>query len=565
MDSLEIISFNHDLLIDCGKKLGYSCHYAGVCYGFTMRWIEASLTNTQDCFHLRIQKIVSLYYFLNVYNIDSVETLDRSLFNSPEFCDIRAFYESLVLYQSPEDNFPLMGEKLSQIHMKKISKIASSDMIRACGGLITTEACRYQSVVFPSLEQNDFFKELELCIISSGYKAPVPFLISGAMGSGLHAIGLIFKPESKSWQWMDVNRFSAQNGKQNLDGFFSLLKDIGMNYFSMQPILPKQPEPGIDLDLCKDLIGRLNALTKIDPSANDLEKHAYLYLAVKNSHLNIVNDLLKQGINPNQLQPNNGGLAIFAAVQNRDLDIVEALLNAGANPNPDISIHGISPLYIATQDDHLGITEALLDKGANPNQSVQHNNGDTPLCMAAQKGNLEILEALLNEGADPNQATLNGLTPLLIAVQNRYISIVKTLLSHEALPNTTMTDDGCTPLMIAVQQRDLSIVEALLEDGANPNQEMCDGSTPFVVALQMGNIDVIQAFLNRKKIDTDETIRTGCLVYLLQSQEKRHFTMVEDVLPRKVNHVRLFYSKESNSLCEQSSKNDRKLAKRPRK
>jgi hypothetical protein len=131
--SLKINSFHGDL-IKCATKLGYPAEDKGICRGFTMRWIEAVITDSKDEFLTRAQKIIRLNGLLNRGN--TVEILiGNNIFSQDELLDIQAFYESLLLYQYSHLSTEILGKRISQEDAEDIGTIASSDKMREQGGL----------------------------------------------------------------------------------------------------------------------------------------------------------------------------------------------------------------------------------------------------------------------------------------------------------------------------------------------------------------------------------------------------------------------------------------------
>ena len=61
LEKAENSNLTHRNLIDCAIELGYSPDNDGICYGFSIRWIEASILGEQDLFNNRLQKIYKLF------------------------------------------------------------------------------------------------------------------------------------------------------------------------------------------------------------------------------------------------------------------------------------------------------------------------------------------------------------------------------------------------------------------------------------------------------------------------------------------------------------------------
>jgi len=121
-------------------------------------------------------------------------------------------------------------------------------------------------------------------------------------------------------------------------------------------------------------------------------------------------------------------LDFIGACMKGDIEMVNDLLKAGANPNQD-NRYGETPLYWASCYGYLGIAELLLKAGADPNQT--DDNGNTPLYWAVYGDNFEIAELLLKAGANHNQANNDGETPLHWAENNGRLETVKLLKSYK--------------------------------------------------------------------------------------------------------------------------------------
>jgi ankyrin repeat protein len=66
---------------------------------------------------------------------------------------------------------------------------------------------------------------------------------------------------------------------------------------------------------------------------------------------------------------------LFKAAQDGDLDKVNDLLKEGANPNAT-KFDGATPLFIASQNGHIEVVKVLLENGADPNKA--RTDGSTP-------------------------------------------------------------------------------------------------------------------------------------------------------------------------------------------
>ena len=123
-----------------------------------------------------------------------------------------------------------------------------------------------------------------------------------------------------------------------------------------------------------------------------------LFRAVRDDDRAAVQQLLRQGANPNAREPDGTTPLGWAAVRTNG-EIAGLLLKAGADANLTNEL-GLGPLALAVANGPLALVEQLLAAGADPN--VARENGETPLMTAARLGRVDVLERLLAKGAAVN-------------------------------------------------------------------------------------------------------------------------------------------------------------------
>jgi ankyrin repeat protein len=140
-----------------------------------------------------------------------------------------------------------------------------------------------------------------------------------------------------------------------------------------------------------------------------------------------VKSLLKQGVNPNTLDP-NGNPMLLLAVKDKSEAVIEVLL---ADKRTDVDLsnkYGETPLMMASIQGDLPMVKTLVKQ---KNAMVDHI-GWTPLHYACTKGQLEVAQFLISNGATVDSRSLNGTTPLMMAVQSGNEQLVKFLLDNGA-------------------------------------------------------------------------------------------------------------------------------------
>jgi len=170
-------------------------------------------------------------------------------------------------------------------------------------------------------------------------------------------------------------------------------------------------------------------------SLHSIKSEKLLFTAVRQNRPDLVQILLKQGVDPNAL-PNTQKLrfpALWYAIENNELPIARLLLEYGANPNITHPIMGASLLYTVIRNRQIESMKLLLEYGANPN--LQDHLGYTALSGALDQTHLNdeiepIIRLLLENGADPKIKNRYGKDALEIARENNASDNVIELLSN---------------------------------------------------------------------------------------------------------------------------------------
>ena len=451
----------HDALIKLQKALECTVITSnGMCFGITMKWLEASLLSKADMerFEKRIERIRTtstneLIIELNAVKekIKLTQTITEQ--ERSELLEIPALLDSIQIYQNPDLYNSIFNQSfISQYDIERTSFFGSSSAIQELGNLTIIHS---ESMMFSQETFIAYLSDIQSVFDTEKTNASILLCTYN------HAIGLYFN--EKQWVFMDINRWPARKAITKLENISAeLLSRVGENNpFELSIIRPINQKIGYEMKMKLEKLREQNITN------------------VRNSGL--AKTVGSLGINH-----------LFIAAAKKNQAMVNILLEQGADPNQASSDNGITPLFIAAYNGHLEIVEQLLEYGAHPNQAST-DNGTTPLSIAVQNGHVEIVEQLLGHGAQPNQvSTDNGITPLSIAVQNGHVEIVEKLLGHGAQPNQSSTDLSITPLYIAAQKGYLEIVEELLKRGANPVIENKAGLSVLNWALTKNETDVIK-------------------------------------------------------------------------
>ncbi|MBM4222919.1 MAG: ankyrin repeat domain-containing protein [Gammaproteobacteria bacterium] len=488
----------HDELIIFGQRLGYPLHNDGLCNGYIIRWIEATLLKQQPKFFNRMTRIMTLNSLLNEKN--TLEQLSKQSEWYDVLWDIKAFYESLFLYQNPKFARAIFSQYVSQDDIHVISLIASCDEIKKIGGIKRSSILRYDEFSKQGLSRT--LELLERQIQQSHHQKPVCFLLNCCAKNGLHGINITYHPIESFWQWIDINlkkTHSANTLSELMDTLDKIPSSASFNKkylgfystFSISAILLNENSQTLEQALTEIPIVNIADLLCINQST--------LYLASCEGSIKVVQALLKQGANPNLAQTNHTS-PLYIAAQNGHIEVVQALLKQDANSNL-ARTDGATSLFIAAQNGHVEIVKALLKQGVD-HPNIARPDGATPLFIAAQNGHIEVVRALLKQGANPNLARIDGATPLFIAVQNNKEEIVEYLLLHGA---------DCDKKF----QTTIDSLDKFVDEKANGNAQLQKTMsqftfeyqqnnpasakievTPEQIACIMGNIKIQQIFIN---------------------------------------------------------------------
>jgi ankyrin repeat protein len=166
--------------------------------------------------------------------------------------------------------------------------------------------------------------------------------------------------------------------------------------------------------------GFLNTVHAADP------KDFWFYII--NDRDDQLKDLLRMGIDPNQMSPNQQTPLTMAAREN-SWRAFDALLGSAKIDVNLANYYKETPLMYTALVGDLPRTQLLLSKGAKVNQP-----GWSALHYAAIKGHAKVVTLLLSKGAMVNEHSLDGDTPLILAVKSGDAATVQALISAGADP-----------------------------------------------------------------------------------------------------------------------------------
>ena len=235
----------------------------------------------------------------------------------------------------------------------------------------------------------------------------------------------------------------------------------------------------------------------------DLNARKTLHEVCTYDDVDILKSLLSLGLNINGLN-RDGKSPLYVASEKKFVSVVEELLRQGSDPNIKCAILDRTPLHevLDTSDlefdeddvddnEHyifniLKLIKSLVNHGADVN--AQDCYGGTPLYMASMTGVIEIVRELLKNGAIVDTSALHN------AVAFDQVEIVQEFINHNANLDTK-DSEGNSPLHSASAYCCTEVVTLLLKNGANIEALDENGSTPLLVACLNGNTDIVNELL----------------------------------------------------------------------
>ena len=213
-----------------------------------------------------------------------------------------------------------------------------------------------------------------------------------------------------------------------------------------------------------------------------------LHFAAQVEELDICQLLLEHGADLAS-RNSDGFVPLHVASGRGHLNVVEEFLGRGADPNAQ-DVRRWAPLHWASSGP-LEVVQSLVRHGAELDKTTVVQ--ETPLHVASRLGSLKIARFLIEKGANPMSKDNAGGTPF--ASRHRHLDLVEVLLEVGVDVNVRNTEEE-TPLHITSGRGNLEVSRFLIKRGADVN--CCDnrGWTPLHAATRNGHLDVVRLLLN---------------------------------------------------------------------
>nr|XP_017021260.1 protein TANC2 isoform X3 [Drosophila kikkawai] len=219
----------------------------------------------------------------------------------------------------------------------------------------------------------------------------------------------------------------------------------------------------------------------MEPSSGELA----LTAAARHGCVDVVGILLSRGA---QIDARNrqGYSALWLAVKEGHWSVVEQLLQRGALLDEPLGQTRKTPLMIAAEEGHLELMELLLARGSA--LEAQDHEGFTALSWACLRGHLAAAKTLIEHGCNRHHEDHNGRTALDLAAYQGAASLVLYLLDQGG--NLEHIDvHGMRPLDRAIACRNIQAVQVFLRKGAKLG--------PTTWSMAMGKPEILVVLLNK--------------------------------------------------------------------
>jgi len=172
-----------------------------------------------------------------------------------------------------------------------------------------------------------------------------------------------------------------------------------------------------------------------------------------------------------------------------ELTQIEDILKSGVNVDEVDEKYGSTPLMFAAQWGDLALVQLLLKYGADP--TAKSSVWKFAWKLAAPDNNLDAVLTIANA-----IGKLNYLVPAINSALNRKATSAELIQIEEMLKSGADVDEGderwgSTPLMFAAQRGDLGLVKLLLKYDADPRAKNNDRNSVWLYAKEGGSAVVL--------------------------------------------------------------------------
>lgn len=235
-----------------------------------------------------------------------------------------------------------------------------------------------------------------------------------------------------------------------------------------------------------------------------------IYVAAGKGYFDIVKYL-----EPDTVNHSCRNQALCNAAENGHLSIVRFLVEKGINPN----VNDGEALLKSAKKGHLGVVKFLLEQGINVKKF-----GGKALNESLKKGHFEIVKSLVEKGADVHKIDSDHIRSLTWLFSDKYnpIDIVEYLLKLDVY----LYDNNARFLEYVAERGRLDLVQIMIKK--NEDWSLIPDATPVHSAAQNGHIKVVR-FLVEQGFDINAENPSWFYHHtpLAKASENGHFEIVK--------------------------------------
>lgn len=274
------------------------------------------------------------------------------------------------------------------------------------------------------------------------------------------------------------------------EGNLSQVRDcVSTTPLLVNAVHPEQKLSAFEMALAAGYQKIAQALMETPDFDLDLPQHNPLRIAIELGYLDLAQELLNQGANPNY-RPRGMSSALLLCLEREYFNLAELMVVKGA----EVDIRndaGWTPLIWASVKGHLKTVEFLLNHRASIH--ICNNEGWNAITGAYFKKRLDIVQILKEEGAVFSERFKQAV--LFSAFENGEQELVLELLQDGVSPDSTDTQ-GESILAKAVNKGDMRLIDALIPQ-ANVNVRDASGVPVIALLAQHGYAEQVKAVLSR--------------------------------------------------------------------
>ena len=347
------------------------------------------------------------------------------------------------------------------------------------------------------------------------------------------------------------SNINLQNYDQGYNAFTICILKANYNLFNYclqncNPDLHSSSKVGKPIDVAMkhnewtivDKLITLGCTLQLDSMKNGQERWSILHQACKENNIDIINTLIKAGIDVNMIE-NHCFTPLQVAVIHFHFDVIQLLLNNGANGETPSAkgwsaVHTMAKLVVKKhmEEEYKETFEMLCKSVTTVN--LHEQGGLTPLDISIEADNDVATEILLKFGGFSKKYRVNTnfdhnlsngwniYHTLAFNKKSKVITVIKSYLKDSNI-NSQESRGLFTPLMIAVNNNSVDVVKQLLECGANVLIQNRHEQTALHLAVQKNRRKMVRLLAGTKEtqLATIEDDR-GVQVMDVASQKGRH-------------------------------------------